>query len=89
MLLGKSNGTSLHVHTVDVINTARALKATALNEFPGEWWEGLFYAALLHDLGKIETALQAVSDVLMQPQPPKKLTKKVCARCAYYDFCFA
>jgi CRISPR-associated endonuclease/helicase Cas3 len=59
MLLGKSNGTSLHVHTVDVINTARALKATALNEFPGEWWEGLFYAALLHDLGKIDPVFQA------------------------------
>jgi CRISPR-associated exonuclease Cas4 len=42
-----------------------------------------------NDRELIETALQAVSDVLMQPQPPKKLTKKVCARCAYYDFCFA
>lgn len=37
----------------------------------------------------IAAALKDLNEVLAKPNPPNKLTKKMCSRCAYFDFCFA
>jgi len=58
MLLAKSNGTLLHTHIHDVLQTVMAIKASSSNSYPAEWWTGLSYAAVLHDLGKIDPDFQ-------------------------------
>jgi CRISPR-associated exonuclease Cas4 len=37
----------------------------------------------------LEQALSGIQDILKQSLPPRKAGKKVCSRCAYFDFCFA
>jgi len=41
------------------------------------------------DGARLAQALEEIREVLKRPDPPPKGTKKVCARCAYFDFCFA
>ncbi|GEA15003.1 CRISPR-associated helicase/endonuclease Cas3 [Moorella sp. E308F] len=55
----KSSGVLLTTHTDDVLKAVRALQDKLPNEVPGEWWLALRYAALLHDLGKLDPAFQA------------------------------
>jgi CRISPR-associated endonuclease/helicase Cas3 len=58
-LLAKSNGTSLTQHIKDVLQAIKELQCKQLDVTPDEWWEALKYAALLHDLGKIDPVFQA------------------------------
>ncbi|NLC06576.1 MAG: CRISPR-associated endonuclease Cas3'', partial [Syntrophomonadaceae bacterium] len=57
--LAKSNGTCLAQHTQDVLQAVKELHCKQSKKFPDEWWEVLDYAALLHDLGKIDPLFQA------------------------------
>jgi len=38
---------------------------------------------------KMEQALQGIARITQEPFPPKRLNKRVCSRCAYFDFCYA
>jgi len=57
--LAKSNGTTLAQHALDVIRVVSALHHRYKDSFPEEWWKALYYAALLHDGGKIDPKTQA------------------------------
>jgi CRISPR-associated exonuclease Cas4 len=41
------------------------------------------------DKESIVQLLAEIRKILNQDSSPKKLTKKVCSRCAYFDFCFS
>lgn len=56
----KSNGTSLVQHTEDVLQAIDILREKQQSCVPQEWWVALQYAALLHDLGKIDPVFQAM-----------------------------
>lgn len=56
--LAKSNGTTLQEHTADVLQAVTAMQKIYEQAYPEEWWLALRYAALLHDLGKIDPAFQ-------------------------------
>lgn len=56
--LAKSNGTTLREHTADVLQAVEAMQKIYEQAYPEEWWMALRYAALLHDLGKIDPAFQ-------------------------------
>lgn len=58
--LAKSNGTSLVQHTGDVLQAIDCMREKQQVSFPQEWWVALQYAALLHDLGKIDPVFQAM-----------------------------
>ena len=58
--LAKSNGTSLVQHTNDVLQAVDTLRQKRQKEVPDEWWLALQYAALLHDLGKIDPGFQKI-----------------------------
>ena len=55
----KSNGTILSKHVGDVIHAVSVLHKTYRGAFPEEWWNALYYAAFLHDVGKIDIRTQA------------------------------
>lgn len=55
----KSNGTTIAQHTADVMRVVSALHFKYKESFPEEWWKALYYAALLHDGGKIDPRTQA------------------------------
>ncbi|MBO8169065.1 MAG: CRISPR-associated helicase Cas3' [Thermoanaerobacteraceae bacterium] len=57
-ILAKSNGTTLDEHTDHVLQCIEALKKTSKDFFPQEWWRALSYAALLHDVGKVDPDFQ-------------------------------
>lgn len=57
---GKSNGTSLVKHTNDVLQAVDILHKKKLGNIQDEWWLALRYAALLHDLGKIDSDFQGM-----------------------------
>lgn len=58
-ILAKSNGTTLERHTEDVIKAVEALeKANNNSTAPTIWWEAVKYAALLHDIGKVDPRFQ-------------------------------
>lgn len=56
--LAKSNGTTLREHTADVLGAVSKLQKIYNKHYPEEWWIALKYAALLHDLGKIDPEFQ-------------------------------
>lgn len=56
--LAKSNGTTLQKHTADLLEAISALEKVYGNKYPNDWWLALKYAALLHDLGKIDSEFQ-------------------------------
>lgn len=56
--LAKSNGTPLIQHTNDVLQAVDTLRQKRQKDVPDEWWLALQYAALLHDLGKIDPGFQ-------------------------------
>ncbi len=60
MLLAKSNGTSLAQHSYNVWQCVRVLSQHNLADLPNEWWNDLEQAAVFHDLGKIDPAMQEV-----------------------------
>lgn len=68
VLLAKSNGTTLADHIRDVVHCVEVMKANNLQGISSQWWEDLLYAALSHDLGKIDPDIQ---DVLENPYPQK------------------
>lgn len=41
------------------------------------------------DKAAIEQILTEIQKIINQNSPPKKLSKKFCSRCAYFDFCFS
>lgn len=54
----KSNGTTLTQHVRDVLGAIEAVYVRYKEKIKEEWWLALRYAALLHDLGKIDLAFQ-------------------------------
>jgi CRISPR-associated endonuclease/helicase Cas3 len=56
----KSNGTSLVQHTSDVLQAVDVLHTKKQGNVPDDWWIALQYAALLHDLGKIDPCFQEI-----------------------------
>ena len=38
---------------------------------------------------RMEQALKDVNQTVGEPVPPATLNKKMCSRCAYFDFCYA
>lgn len=40
------------------------------------------------DYARIEQALANITGVLQESRPPGRLNKKMCSRCAYFDFCY-
>lgn len=56
----KSSGTSLVEHTNDVLQAVDILQKKKQGDIQGEWWLALRYAALLHDLGKIDPGFQGM-----------------------------
>ncbi|GAW93390.1 CRISPR-associated helicase/endonuclease Cas3 [Calderihabitans maritimus] len=57
-ILAKSNGTTLNEHTDHVLQCIEVLKKISQDVFPQEWWRALSYAALLHDVGKVDPDFQ-------------------------------
>jgi len=43
---------------------------------------------LQEDYDRIEQALAGITGVLQESRPPGRLNKKMCSRCAYFDFCY-
>jgi len=43
---------------------------------------------LKDDYDRMEQALAAIRGVLQETSPPCRLNKKMCSRCAYFDFCY-
>ncbi len=41
------------------------------------------------DKAAIEQVLSEIQKIINQNRPPKRLSKKFCYRCAYFDFCFS
>ena len=41
------------------------------------------------DYVRVEKALAGIKSVVGKARPPGKLNKKMCSRCAYFDFCYA
>ena len=37
----------------------------------------------------LKQALVEIQEILTKETPPKKLARKMCTRCAYFDFCYA
>lgn len=56
----KSSGTSLVEHTNDVLQAVDILRKKKQGDIHDDWWLALQYAALLHDLGKIDPTFQAM-----------------------------
>lgn len=56
----KSNGVSLGQHIADVLQGIEVLRQRRQEDVPAEWWLALQYAALLHDLGKIDPDFQGM-----------------------------
>lgn len=62
VIWAKSSGTTLFEHTKEVLESIQKLKESGLfSNLPDEWWKVLFYAALFHDLGKIDPVFQMVT----------------------------
>lgn len=55
----KGSGVSLSEHVEDVIEAVAVLREKCGSVVPEEWWLALQYAALLHDVGKIDPVFQA------------------------------
>lgn len=59
-LLAKSNGTTMARHIYDVVCCLKVLQEHNFAQAVPAWWEDLIYAALYHDLGKIDPGIQQV-----------------------------
>lgn len=57
-VLAKSNGTTFQSHTEDLLQGIEVFYTRYKDSFPEDWWKALKYAALLHDLGKIDPEFQ-------------------------------
>lgn len=63
-LWAKSNGTLLAKHTGDLLEAIEALQQKKISlpfkktNINNSWWEALKYAALVHDLGKVDPGFQ-------------------------------
>ncbi|MEG0122197.1 CRISPR-associated protein Cas4 [Enterococcus sp.] len=40
------------------------------------------------DIIELEKILQHIQEIIVQPQPPEIVKKKICSKCAYYEYCF-
>ena len=38
---------------------------------------------------KLEQVLKEISAIIVEPTPPQVHKRKMCSRCAYFDFCYA
>ena len=38
---------------------------------------------------RIERMLKDIDQIIKESTPPQTLNKKMCSRCAYFDFCYA
>lgn len=41
------------------------------------------------DKSMLQQALEGIFDIIKKECPPPKISRKMCSRCAYFDFCYA